>query len=401
MKLKLFEMTYDQLVHEMKRRYGKGPFHAAALYRGIFKEGRRSFSDIPEFCASPLVVENLEGDATMPQCRIAHRLEDGVLKFASALDDGLLTESVMIPAHGRTTLCVSSQVGCRMGCVFCLTGSMGFLRNLTVEEIVQQVYITKFVLKQPVHNIVFMGMGEPLDNFANVVQAIRVMSDQRGLDIALRHITVSTSGHVEGIRKLSLSDVRKIHLAVSVNAPDNDLRNRLMPINRKYPLERLKEELQRFPLGHNGVILIEYVLLQGVNDSRSCAKALAFYLAGLPTRVNIIPFNGGATSQFTGPSLEQAELFCRWLRDEKLFACVRRSRGQSILAACGQLGASYYFKGLQEAVEHPRPHEEQEDGEYPFEPGHGKAVGEPDSEGSSDDTGADQPHQCRKIDIPK
>jgi 23S rRNA (adenine2503-C2)-methyltransferase len=262
------------------------------------------------------------------------------LKFASALADGQIIESVLILAFERTTLCVSSQVGCRMGCAFCATGAMGFVRDLTVEEIVWQIYAARFILKHPVGNVVLMGMGEPLDNFDNVVQAVRVMSDQRGLDIAQSHITISTAGHVKGLQKLALAKLPKLCLAVSLNAAHDTLRSRLMPINQKYPLAMLKNALREFPLGKGGVFFIEYVLLAGVNDSPEDAQQLATYLTSLPVRVNVIAYNHSGSGAYAAPGEKRVKQFCKWLAEEKLFVRLRQSRGQKVMAACGQLGAS-------------------------------------------------------------
>jgi 23S rRNA (adenine2503-C2)-methyltransferase len=264
---------------------------------------------------------------------------DGVIKFATLLADGGRIESVIIPIRGRTTLCVSSQVGCARGCAFCATGAMGFRRNLLAEEIVGQVHAAQSRRGGRIDNVVFMGMGEPLDNLDAVVQAIRVMADPHGLDIAYRYITVSTAGHAEGIRKLGAFNLTNLRLAVSINAPDDALRSRLMPINRQYPLARLKEELLAFPRGKRGVIFVEYVLLAGVNDSADQARQLALFLDGLPVRVNVIPFNGGPESVFSAPAPEHVRRFCGWLAEEKLFVRERRSRGQEVMAACGMLGA--------------------------------------------------------------
>lgn len=339
--LNLFELTFEQLVGEMKRRYGKGLYHAAALYREIFKKGNTSLSGVPEFSSSPSLAAQLAGDMCLPSCRITERQEDeGVVKFASALADDRIIESVIIPSHGRTTLCVSSQVGCRMGCRFCVTGRTGFVRNLTVGEIVWQAHAAQFGLSQKIDNIVFMGMGEPLDNFDHSMQALRVMSDQRGLDIAQSHITLSSAGHADGIRDLGASNFRNLRLAVSLNAANDALRSYLMPINQKYPLARLKQELRAFPLGKRGVIFIEYVLIEGVNDSRENARELASYLFDLPVRVNVIAYNPGGSQIYAAPSPEKVQRFCGWLSDERLFVRLRRPRGQSIMAACGQLGAS-------------------------------------------------------------
>jgi 23S rRNA (adenine2503-C2)-methyltransferase len=263
------------------------------------------------------------------------------VKFASELLDGRIVESVIIPAGGRVTVCVSSQVGCRMGCTFCITGGMGFARDLTPEEIVWQVHAARFTLGRRIDNVVFMGMGEPLDNLDNVIQAMRVMNDQRGLDIALRRMTVSTAGHAEGLRKLALLDKKTLRLAVSLNAADDALRSTLMPINRKFPLSRLAKQLRSWPLARDGVVFIEYVLLAGVNDSSEDARKLIRYLDTLPpVRVNLIPYNGGSRRSYAAPEPDQVRRFAGWLADARVFVRVRQPHGRGIMAACGQLGAS-------------------------------------------------------------
>jgi 23S rRNA (adenine2503-C2)-methyltransferase len=338
--LEVFALTCAELAGELSRRYGKGFYHAAALTREIFKKGNTSLAGVPELSRSPSLALQLAEDLRLPACRIIARQQDEVIKFASALADGHLIESVIIPARGRTTLCVSSQVGCRMGCRFCVTGGMGWVRNLTADEIVWQVHAARFELGHRIDNIVFMGMGEPLDNFDQVIQAVRVMSDQRGLDLAHRHITISTAGHAEGIGKLAAMNWQQLRLAVSLNAADNELRSSLMPINHKYPLERLRNELLAFPLGKGGIIFIEYVLLAGINDGRDHARELARYLDGLPVRVNVIGYNGGSAAPYATPPPERVRRFCGWLADHKIFVRLRQSRGQGIMAACGQLGAA-------------------------------------------------------------
>ncbi|RJR44946.1 MAG: 23S rRNA (adenine(2503)-C(2))-methyltransferase RlmN [Desulfobacteraceae bacterium] len=344
--LRVFASTCEEVADEMSRRYGKGLYHAAALYRSIFKKGGGSFTETVEFSRSPSLATQIARDLCLPSCRIVATVEDeGVMKFASELADGRVIESVIIPAQGRTTLCVSSQVGCRMGCRFCSTGEMGYVRDLTVEEIVWQVYAARFEMDRRVDNIVFMGMGEPLDNPENLARAIRVMGDQRGLDIPPSHITVSTAGHADGIRKLAALNIPNLRLAVSLNASNDELRTGIMPINKKYPLSRLKQELLAFPIGKDGVIFVEYVLLKGVNDSREDAGELARYLKGLRVRVNVIAYNPSISNMYTAPSRESVERFCGWLVEERLFVRPRRSRGQAIMAACGQLGSALSGEG--------------------------------------------------------
>jgi 23S rRNA (adenine2503-C2)-methyltransferase len=337
--LDLFALTYAELQNTMHQQVGKGAYHAAALYREVFKKGNIGFENAAEFQVKPSLALALAKNIRWPLCRIHTQQKDNAtIKFITVLSDGLLVESVIISSNQRSTLCVSSQVGCRRGCRFCTTGRMGFMRNLFTAEIVWQVFAARFKLNQPIDNIVFMGMGEPLDNFSHVQQAMRIMADPRGLNIAYRHITVSTAGHAHGICKLGRLNMPNLRLAVSINAADNSLRSRLMPINRQYPLDRLKQELHRYLQHKKGLIFIEYVLLAGVNDSHENAEQLATYLKGLPVRVNVIAYNKGLSQNYASPSLEQINRFCQWLREKDLFACSRSSKGQRIRAACGQLG---------------------------------------------------------------
>ncbi len=339
--LDLLCLTATDLAAELGCRYGKGMYHAAALTREVFRKGSLRPFEAPEFARSPALAEDLARVVRLPRGRVTLQTQqEGVLKFVITLEDGLAIESVIIPAQGRTTLCVSSQVGCRMGCRFCATGAMGFVRNLDVAEIVGQVVAARFELGQAVDNLVFMGMGEPLDNFDALMGALRVMGDPHGLAFGPRHITISTAGHGEGIRRLAARGESPIRLAVSLNAAENGLRSALMPVNRQTPLEELKELLMAFPLSRGGVFLIEYVLLAGVNDSREHAQKLARFLEGLPVRVNVIAYNGGIDEKapFVTPTAGQVGDFCRWLAEQKVFVRARSSRGGKIRAACGQLG---------------------------------------------------------------
>jgi 23S rRNA (adenine2503-C2)-methyltransferase len=264
----------------------------------------------------------------------------GTVKFVTRLPDDHEIESVVIPMFNRHTICVSSQVGCRMGCTICETARMGFIRNLTAEEIVGQVYTARYRLDVPIRNIVFMGMGEPLDNFANVVQAIRILSDPRGFDIARRYITVSTIGNIEGIQKLADLGWPTLKLAISLNAPNDTLRSRILPINRRWPMARLKETLAKYPLKQSSAIMIEYVLIKDVNDSREHARELAEFLRPLNVKINLIPYNHRSDSPYASPREEDVERFCGYLIQQKMFVRKRLTKGRDILAACGQLGAS-------------------------------------------------------------
>lgn len=340
MTLDILALTCDEVAETLHRRYGKGRYHATGLYQAVFRHGARGVSGTPAFMNSPALAKRLEHDVHFPACRIAAIQRQEVVKFALSLDDGARIESVIIPGPRRTTLCISTQVGCAWGCRFCATGAFGFVRDLSTAEIVHQVLAARFELGYLVDNIVFMGMGEPLANFDNVMQAIRVIGDQHGLDIAPSHVTISTAGHVDGILRLAEALPPNLRLAVSLNAANDELRDSLMPINRVWPLATLKKALAAFPLGRGGIIFIEYVLLAGINDTREHAQELYRFLEGLPVRVNVIAYNGTRSGPFEAPSADDVQRFCAWLAEKKLFVRRRTPRGQGILAACGQLGAA-------------------------------------------------------------
>lgn len=336
----ILALTCDELSGLLRHNYGKGDFHAAALCREICKKGNVDFAAAPEFAASKALTRRLVCNVRLPECRIVVTEEDGVTKFATRLFDGHVIETVVIPAEKRTTLCVSSQVGCTRGCRFCTTATMGLVRNLSVEEIVWQVFAARFELGHTIDNIVFMGMGEPLDNFDNVVQAIRVLGDQRGFDIAPSRVTVSTSGHAPGITRLGRENLPNLRLAVSLNAADDALRDTLMPINKTWPLAQLKESLKTFPLKKGDIIFFEYVQLPGINDSALDAEKIARFLDGIPARLNLIPYNDGANPICPAPTSEQVERFKNLLVEQRIFVRLRQSQGRDIMAACGQLGTS-------------------------------------------------------------
>jgi 23S rRNA (adenine2503-C2)-methyltransferase len=264
--------------------------------------------------------------------------QDGVIKFVTNLRDGHRIESVILPMESHLTVCISSQAGCRMGCRFCETSRLGLLRQLTVEEIVGQVYQARRRFGAQIRNVVFMGMGEPFDNFDAVIQAVRVLSDQRGLDIAQRYITLSTAGHIEGIEKLAALGMPHLKLAVSLNAPNDALRSQLMPINRVTTLALLRESLMRYPLKKGYELMIAYVLIPGVNDAPECARQLARWIEPLKAKVNLIPFNQGTQTPYRPPTEDELGNFRQQLIDLAVNVQKRASRGRDLMAACGQLG---------------------------------------------------------------
>jgi 23S rRNA (adenine2503-C2)-methyltransferase len=337
----LLELTYAQLTELFERQYGRGAFHAAALYRAFYAGADPNLGGLPAFAGSPRLLEQVGRDIESNVLTLIHQVDDeGVTKLVFRLSDGLAVETVLIPMARHHTVCISSQVGCRMGCRFCETARLGLLRPLTVSEIVAQVYTVKVIMGLCVRNVVFMGMGEPLDNLDNVIQAIRVMEDQRGLNIAKRRITLSTAGLIDGIRRLTELNWPQLKLAVSLNAGSDAVRSSLMPVNLRHPMAELKQTLLKYPLARGNVVLIEYVLIKGVNDSPEDARQLALYLKGLSARLNLIAYNPRRGSTLQVPTEADIHRFLQYLIGQEIFVRFRRSKGTAVWAACGQLGRS-------------------------------------------------------------
>ncbi|MBF0557381.1 MAG: 23S rRNA (adenine(2503)-C(2))-methyltransferase RlmN [Nitrospirae bacterium] len=327
---------------------GLPAFRAKQLLHWIYERHARSVSDITEF--SKELRERVAEKAYISNLQLLERLtdEDGTEKFLFGLEDGESIECVLIPDDERLTLCISSQVGCAMNCRFCLTGSMGIIRNLMPHEIVDQVISVGRIIKtQPsvyssvggvITNIVFMGMGEPLANIDNVAEALKRITGL--MKISPGRITVSTSGIASKIPALAL-EAPKVKLAVSLNATTDSVRDYIMPVNRTYPLKTLLDACRNFPLPPRSRITFEYVLLKGVNDTPDDARRLVRLLKGIPSKVNLIPFNACQGSEFQRPDDKSVLKFQDILVKAHMTAIVRKSRGQGILAACGQLRAHY------------------------------------------------------------
>ncbi|HKO50033.1 MAG TPA: 23S rRNA (adenine(2503)-C(2))-methyltransferase RlmN [Polyangiaceae bacterium] len=277
---------------------------------------------------------------TPPRMVGRNNAADGTTKLLFELASGDRVEAVHMPRAGRITLCISSQVGCAMGCTFCATASMGFGRHLLAHEIIGQVLVAMHELG-PRHpgdlTLVFMGMGEPLHNLPQVSRAISVLCHPAGLGLSARRITVSTSGLVPEIAELGRLEPRPL-LAISVNGTTDEQRSALMPIGRRYPLAELRGALERFPLRPRERITVEYVLLAGVNDSPDDARRLANYCASFPHQINLIPFNEHRVAEFRAPTEAVVDEFARAvLGERRTVLTVRRSRGRDVGAACGQL----------------------------------------------------------------
>jgi len=337
--MEILDFTLDQLAQKFEQEFGKGLYHASALYRQIFKFGNASLSDVKEFHASPAFALQLQNIISLRPGQVVKTFnENNLTKFITQFPDGQKIESVIIPMTNHQTLCVSSQVGCKMSCRFCETGKMGFKRDLLASEIIGQLYNARFVLKEKIKNIVFMGMGEPFDNFDNVIKAIQIMNEQKGFDIALRHITISTVGLIKGIEKLGRLNMKGLRLAVSINTVDDRMRSWLMPINKTNALADLKKALKGFPLTRRECFLFEYILIKGLNDSPKNAIKLAEYIKPLPVRLNLIPYNPIKGFRYESPCDDDMHSFADTLANNSVFVIKRWSKGCSVAAGCGQLG---------------------------------------------------------------
>ena len=281
----------------------------------------------------------LEQHARLPCLMLEEVLtdEDGTRKLLFRLQDGEYIEGVLIAEGQRLTLCVSSQVGCAFGCRFCLTGQAGYRRDLTAGEIVDQICTARRELgpDERITNLVFMGMGEPLANFDQVVKGLEIITADNGLNFSTRKITLSTVGLIPEMHRLSR--LLPIKLAVSLHAADNETRSRIMPINRRYPLEELLEACRQLELPRRQRITFEYLLLGGVNDSAADARKLAKLLKGLRAKINLIPFNEFPAAAFYRPSPNRIAEFQEILQKKHYTVTIRQSRGAGIMAACGQL----------------------------------------------------------------
>jgi 23S rRNA (adenine2503-C2)-methyltransferase len=337
-KTDLKNLTQDELV-EFVESLGQPAFRGRQLLAWIYKPGISDFSEMTDLAKA---FRGILADHACMSCFSDPLLEisrDGAVKFGFTLDDGFVIESVLIPEEDRNTLCVSSQAGCAMGCRFCLTGSMGFTRNLTRAEIVNQVCAVRDWMlandKGSLTNIVFMGMGEPLANFDNLSGALSLLMEQRGLNFSSRRVTVSTCGLVP--QMLELGSGTQVNLAISLHAADNATRSSLMPINDKYPLEKLLQACVDYPQKKRQRIMFEYTLLAGINDSDETASRLADLLREIPCKINLLSMNETDDQKYASPSQDRVLRFQKILRDAGYTAFIRQSRGADISAACGQL----------------------------------------------------------------
>lgn len=322
---------------------GEKAFRASQVMKWVHQYRVNDFAQMTNL--SKVLREKLEhcAEVRVPEIVVEQKSNDGTRKWLLRLHDGNCIETVFIPEEGRGTLCVSSQVGCALDCSFCSTAQQGFNRNLTTAEIISQIWIAKRALDPDAHpdnrvvtNIVLMGMGEPLLNFDNVVSAMNLMLDDNAYGLSKRRVTLSTAGVVPALDRLS--EVCDVSLAISLHATNDQLRDELVPINRKYPIRELIDACRRY-IGKEGrrKITVEYVMLKDVNDSPLHAKALIKLLKGLPSKVNLIPFNPFPESRYTRSDQQTIDQFRDILWSAGVTTVTRRTRGEDIDAACGQL----------------------------------------------------------------
>ena len=342
-KSSILAYNYDELL-ELMSSLGQKPFRAAQLMDWLWKQRCDKFDQMTNL--PPKMREQLEQRFDIIPLEVVevNRSLGGTNKFLSQMRDGQLVESVIIPAavaqngerSGRVTLCVSSQVGCAFGCRFCASGLLGFTRNLSTAEILGQILAAESIVKARVDNLVFMGMGEPLANYDNLEQALNLIMDHRGLNIGARHITVSTSGHVEGMKRL-LQFEKPIRLAISLHGATDEVRSQIMPINNKWPLDQLVPVLRDWTEKSKHMITLEYILISEVNDGLEHTRPLIQLARELRAKVNLIPYNIVDGLEWCRPSEAQCGAFAQELINARIAVTMRYEKGADIDAACGQL----------------------------------------------------------------
>ncbi|MDR3205472.1 MAG: 23S rRNA (adenine(2503)-C(2))-methyltransferase RlmN [Deltaproteobacteria bacterium] len=341
-KINLIDLSLSEL-NDLVEGLGEKPFRARQLASWIFRKGIDDFNQMSDISAS--FKRRLEAQTTAKQCLKVLELardQDGSIKILWELFDGNKIESVILQEREHLTLCLSTQVGCRMGCLFCRTGAMGLIRNLTQGEILSQFIMSPSLLgvsKLKLTNVVYMGMGEPLDNLSNVLKSLEIFTDPAYMALSPRHISLSTVGLVPQIEEIAEKGNLKAGLTVSLGSATDDLRSYLMPINRAYSLSQLKKALADFPLQGGRRITVAYVVIKGVNDCLDHARAFSRFLGGLKVKVNLIAFNPWPGAPFDRPSEETVQAFKKVLVEKFHTVIVRRSKGLSVNAACGQLAA--------------------------------------------------------------
>ncbi|MGK0289532.1 MAG: 23S rRNA (adenine2503-C2)-methyltransferase [bacterium] len=340
LKRKITGLTEDEF-RTWAEEVGEKPFRAKQMYNWLYKNQVFKLDEMGNL--SKKFREKLDKAFIFEHSPIVQKTssDDGTIKFLQKLDDGSEIESVLMNMGEHYTICVSTQVGCAMGCTFCMTGTMGLKRHLEVGEIVEQVVNGFSLLPEGnrIRNIVYMGMGEPFHNYENTIKSLQVLLSPNGFDFSSRRVTVSTSGIIPKIIEFGKETRAKANLAVSLNGIDQESRKAIMPLSKKYPIEELIQACRDFPLDARKRITFEYILFDNLNDNIESAKKLVKLLHQTKSKVNLIPYNDNPDLGFHSPSLKNVKAFQQYLLDHGVLATLRISKGQDIAAACGQLVA--------------------------------------------------------------
>ena len=346
--ISLLELTRPELIRFMTEDLGEPAFRARQIWQWLWRKGARSFDVMTDLSKGTRALLAERAKIVWPEVAAVQESKDGTVKFLLRLEDGECVETVLIPSESRDgkerlTQCLSCQVGCAMGCTFCATGNMGFIRNMTMGEILGQVLVAReYIDETPetpkLRNLVFMGMGEPLLNLEQVMRSLETLNSEPGLSFSPRRITVSTCGLQKGLLELGESGLA--YLAISLHAPNQELRRQIMPKAARWPLEELLTALRAYPLKARERLTFEYLLLGGVNDSPAHAKELCRIMSHIKGKLNLIAYNPVEGSPYAAPTDEAVLTFERCLWDKGITATLRKSKGQDIDAACGQLRAS-------------------------------------------------------------
>jgi len=329
----------DLTLEELKKtvvQMREARYRANQIFSWLYRRGGRDFAEMDNL---PVTLRDKFGENYyISALELAQHLKsiDGTEKFLFKLADGNFIESVLIYAKNRKTMCLSTQVGCKFACSFCASGFIGFIRNLTPGEITNQILFLQQNLKYKITNYVLMGMGEPLDNYENVSKAIMIMNDPEGMAIGARRITISTCGIIPGMKKLQDLGLQ-VNLSVSLHATNNNLRDALMPINKRYPLEKLIKACEEFINAKGRMITFEYILMKDRNDSPKDADKLAVIAKKLKAKVNLVPYSAIPSLNFQSTGKRNTNMFMSRLVNKGVNATLRESKGKDIMAACGQL----------------------------------------------------------------
>lgn len=334
---------YDLTLDDLKKYFisiGLKPFRAIQVYEWLYRFHVRSFDLMTNIKKE--VIEHLKQDFEIKLYEVVdyQKSADGTEKFLFRLQDGNLIESVLMRHNYGTSICVTSEVGCNMGCAFCASGMKKKLRNLSVGEMVLQLESVYEVIKEKISHIVVMGIGEPFDNYQNVINFLHIVNEPHGLEIGSRHISVSTCGLVPMIYEYAKEDLQS-NLAISLHAPNNEIRDQIMPINKAYRIEELVKAISDYIIATNRRVTIEYILIDGLNDSIKCANELADLLHGLNVYINLIPYNEVKEKPFKRSKKEQMRKFYDTLKKRSMNVTLRLEQGADIDAACGQLRSKH------------------------------------------------------------